>query len=305
MNCRELELLLDEMGDLIGADAARHMKECPRCGELQAVLSGGLESLATGPGAAPDLTGAVMRATTGPACGRAEEQLPDLVDKILPAPDAELVSLHLEHCRPCGELARTLVWMLEHLPAMAEATPPASFAAAVIRATSRRRRPFPAILAAALAAARARLGALARRPAFTWEASYAGALTLWVVFSVLPSPLRDIPARALELARINPVQAIGDTVQPASLGHRMWAATGAPIISRAQPVRSAWAERLGGSARATQSLGGHAAQALGAAVEGDFSGSINQIEQIGSDLQSLWNEMLKREPAKNANAQEA
>jgi anti-sigma factor RsiW len=304
MNCRELELLLENLGELVGDDAARHMKECPRCSELQAVLNGGLESLVTGPGAAPDLTGDVMRATTGPACGRAEEQLPDLVDKILPSQDAELVSLHLEHCRACGELARTLEWMSEHLPSMAEVTPPASFTAQVIGATSRRRRPFPAI-APILAAARARLEALARRPAFAWEASYAGAIALWVVFSVLPSPLRDIPAQALELARINPVQAIGDTVQPASLGHRMWAATGAPILSRAQPVRSAWAERLSGAALTTQSLGGHATQALGAAVEGDFSGSFEQIEQIGSDLQTLWNEMLKREPAKNSNAQEA
>jgi len=251
--------------------------------------------------AAPDLTGAVMRATTGPACGRAEEQLPDLVDEILSAGDAELVSLHATHCRSCGDLARTLGWMSEHLPAMAEVTPPADFAAQVMRATSRRRRIFSALVSAA----RARLESLARRPAFAWEASYVGAITLWVFFSVLPAPMAEIPARALELARINPVQAIGDTVQPASLGHKVWAATGAPILVSAQPVRSAWAERLGGAARTTQSIGGHASQALGAAFEGNFSGSMEQIEQIGSELQLLWNEMLKREPEENPNAQEA
>ncbi|HXI04620.1 MAG TPA: zf-HC2 domain-containing protein, partial [Candidatus Saccharimonadales bacterium] len=71
----------------------------------------------------PDFTDAVLRATSGPACGSAEARLCDWVDGLLGEEDEELVRLHAGSCSACAALARVILAMREDLPALAEVDP--------------------------------------------------------------------------------------------------------------------------------------------------------------------------------------
>ena len=59
---------------------------------------------------ADDFVGGVLGRTTGGACGRAVEQLADLMDDQLQGLDRQLVQAHLEHCTDCRQLAVTMGW---------------------------------------------------------------------------------------------------------------------------------------------------------------------------------------------------
>ena len=130
--CRGFESLLEGWlaGTLDGPSrraAEAHLTACPACRELAA--------LARLPEDAPNLSDAILAATTGPACARAEERLPAHLDADGDGTDHRLVALHLESCPACRALAATLVAMDAVLPNLGELTPPRRFTARVLART--------------------------------------------------------------------------------------------------------------------------------------------------------------------------
>jgi hypothetical protein len=142
------------------------------------------------------------------------------------------------------------------------------------------------------------------RPRFTWEAAYMGALVVWLLFGAAFSPFHGVSERALELARVNPVSALGDTVQPASFGHQVWQATGERVLQKAETSTEQWSQSTRGLQEATGSLARDGAGMLGSAFRGDLSGSAVRLKDMGADLQTIWNELKRRDVKKIPNAKE-
>ncbi len=175
MDCRDFEDHLEvfEAGLLPlekQAVALDHVRACPRCRALLALVRGELDVLE--PAAGDDLALAILRRTSGTVCLEAEERLCDCVDGTLGMDDQEIVSLHLAHCPKCSTLAQTLVELGQALPEMATLEPDAQFTGDVLRATAgvRRIRPRPNL--------QAWWNQLMRRPRFAWEAAYVGTLLI-------------------------------------------------------------------------------------------------------------------------------
>jgi hypothetical protein len=127
--CRRFESRLE--GWLAGSldatarrEAEAHLAACPSCRELA--------DLAVLTDDAPDLTPAVLAATTGPACARAEDHLPAWLNSDLDEADHHLVTLHLETCPDCRALADILLTLDATLPNLREMTPPVGFTEQVL-----------------------------------------------------------------------------------------------------------------------------------------------------------------------------
>ncbi|HZI94427.1 MAG TPA: zf-HC2 domain-containing protein [Patescibacteria group bacterium] len=315
MTCHEFERQLDEIVGKTAPvetlrDAARHVATCTQCEELAEIARASLGGIVTVDGV--DTAGMVNRIlslTSGPACGAAGERLADLVDGALTATERSLVIGHLGGCEACADLAATMSWMSEPLASLCEIDPGESFTAGVMRATAP-----PAIAIPApgrLDALRPRFDNLGRwwagvmaRPRFTWEAAYVGGLVVWLLFGAAFSPFHAVPERALELARLNPVSALGDTVQPASFGEQVWQATGERMLQKAETSTERLSQRTRGLQEATGSLARDGAGMLGSAFRGDLSGSAVRLKDMGADLQAIWNELKRRDPKKIPNAKE-
>lgn len=301
MNCHEFERLLDRIVE--GAapeqtrrDAARHRGACAACRELEEMARASLDARGA-PG--QDLTRAVMSLTSGSACGAAGERLAGLMDGALADAERELVLLHLEDCAACEELAATMRWMSGRLPSLAEIDPRAGFTEAVMRRTARRP------TRTGLAALKDRWAALMARPRFTWEAAYVGALVVWLLFGAGFAPFNDVPGRALELARINPILALEDRVQPASLGRQAWEVTGGRVLEKAEGSTSRLSDRTKRLRVASGSLAAHGTEMLGSALRGDLSSAAVRLEDMGADLRVIWDEIRRRGTGKNLKSQEA
>lgn len=149
----------------------------------------------------------VLGRTTGSACGRCLDLLPDLTDGALEDLDRQLVQGHLEHCGDCRAVAVTLGWLTQLLPGMAEIDPGEAFTAAVLDATTRRKTREEAGPAGA-AGLMDRLGRWWERqilkPQFTFQVAYVATVVL-VLLTVLPgAPLKGAPGRALEVIQAGP-----------------------------------------------------------------------------------------------------
>jgi len=296
MNCRELERRLE--GSLgrgepttLDAEAGMHLASCERCRDLEEILRASLEEA---PPSGPDLTAAVMARTSGAACGAAGDQLADLVDGALAGVERDLVISHLDACSSCEELAEAMRLLSRELPELAGIDPGEAFTASVLRATHQV--PQARVLTNPFDPHADRLArwwrGIAGRPRFAWEAAYAGALALWLVFGAGFSPFNEVPVRALELARSNPIGSLADSVEPASLGRQAWQATGGRVIEKAQfpPERL---EQLGQLKEASSSLARHGSTALGSALRGDLSGSAVRLKDMKGDLSRIY-EALRR-----------
>lgn len=313
MNCREFDRRLDELlegrlPDRLRREVREHLEACPRCRELETLARASLEAPPVESGG--DLTDAVLSRTTGPACERAHDRLGDLVDGALRGSEEELVRLHLERCRPCHALAEILTWLAEELPAMAEIEPDSRFVSDVMRATARRRRR----LAEIVTASRDWWAGLAWRPRFAMEGAYVGAMILWFTFGSAISPLREIPAQAAALTRINPAQTLGVSslgpvpdlsVQPAAIGREIWGATGEKVLTSTQPARADWAGRISEVGELSKSLTVHGARLCRTTFSGDLDESRSELKAMGADLRSIWQAVRKRSTTKNLKAQEA
>ena len=148
------------------------------------------------------LTAAILAATSGSPCARAEALLPSVTDGELSAEETALLAAHLAHCAPCWTLAEGLAWLAGALPAMATLEPDAGFTAEVLAAIAQEDE------RAALARLDERLAAwwrrAWRRPRFATEAAYAGTLIVVAMTATPVSPLREAPERALDLLRQDP-----------------------------------------------------------------------------------------------------
>jgi len=297
-----LERLIDGTLDARERDEAeRHLESCPRCRDLLALAQGDLDLSVPPPGGEAALTAAILRSTSGSACGSAEQRLCDLTDGTLGAADATLVGMHLEHCAGCRALARTLAMLSEELPAMAEIRPDPDFVADVMRATA-----WPAPRSGGLLAAlRERIAAVMARPRFPIEAAYAGMLIVWLMAGASFSPLRGMPERALELTRLNPIRVVEDVVEPASVGRKLWDAAGDPVLTRARASEPIWSTRIRDAAAASRSLGGNCVGMFGAAISGDLDAGTGYLKSMGTDLRMIWKGLSRPADEAGAPAQEA
>lgn len=146
-----------------------------------------------------ELTAAILAATSGSPCARAEALLPCLADGELSGEEVALLTAHLAHCAPCRALAESLAWLEGALPAMARREPDALFAGEVLAAIAQ------AEAADALPRLDERLAdwwrRSWRRPRFALEAAYAGTLIVVALTATPVSPLRGAPREALALLR--------------------------------------------------------------------------------------------------------
>jgi preprotein translocase subunit Sec61beta len=149
----------------------------------------------------------VLGQTSGSACGRCGDLLPDLVEGRLEDLDRQLTQAHLEHCTACRAVAVTLGWLTPLLPAMVELDPGEAFTSRVLDATSRRRR----VIEAGPTGAAGLMDRLGRwweeqvlKPDFAVQAAYAATIILVLLATVPGSPLKGAPGKALEAVQAGP-----------------------------------------------------------------------------------------------------
>ena len=312
MDCQDFEdRLQDLLAGGLGAPGLHaveeHAAQCSTCGELLAIARGNLELLsARAPGlptpeATPDITSAVLARTSGPACQRAQEDLCSLVDGALRGIDAELVSLHLERCARCRVLGDTLAWLAPELCALAVLEPDARFATGVLQATAglcRRRLSRRAALAGWW-------DRLVQRPRFAWEVAYAGTLVVALLCGTPHSPFRGAPARALAAVQLDPVQAYRAAAQEvgairndaSAAGGRFWGAVSDPVRLRVRAMNAGFASRHQPLALAVADLRLHCRELLHAVRRGDLVHSSLLLNQVGRDLERVWQSRRRTTPA--------
>jgi anti-sigma factor RsiW len=201
MDCREFDERLDALldGKLPVEERqalTSHAAGCARCRELASLLS---LDIAEPPAQAPEgLAEAILARTTGSPCGRARDLMCDLVDGRLDEPDAEIVKVHLEHCRECASHARALARLREQLPSLAEVSPGERFLEGVLARTSRgwRKR-----MAGWRIETAERWRRILARPRLAAEGAYLGSLLVTALVMVPGSPLRGLPDRVLAATR--------------------------------------------------------------------------------------------------------
>lgn len=263
----DCDLILERLDDLLEGrlsaaerDALElHLRDCPCCRELAALVGDELGRLAVKPPAG--LADSILQRTSGSTCGSARARLCGYVDDEIGQVDRELVRLHLEGCEPCSALAGALALLATDLPALAGAEADERFVAGVLERTSGRRRPARR-WAARLAAA---WGETVRRPRFAWEAAYVATFVLALLFVTPASPLAGVQRTALDLAVARPAAELREPV--ARLEGRISAQT-----SRFwREARSRTAETLAGATegagRLTRSLGERIRAGLGTLSE--------------------------------------
>jgi len=200
VKCAQFEDFLDRFleNSLIDEERLRvkqHLQECERCSDLAAIVQGDLNLLESAVGDV--LTRSVLKRTSGSACGKDKNQLPDYEDGRLGAEIAARMKQHLDHCQHCAAVLAVLKELDTVLPILAIVEPDVGFTAEVLSRTSgwqpAPRTPQPSW--------GARLGdwwdwCLAR-PRFSWEAAYVGTLIFVLVFGVSGLSVENVVARPL------------------------------------------------------------------------------------------------------------
>jgi hypothetical protein len=152
---------------------------------------------------AEQLVRSILARTSGSPCTSARDRLVAFADGELSPVDDDLMRMHVGACAHCAALVGALRRSSIDLPALAEIEPDARFVGDVLAATRARRPSTAARLAEWLTGACA---TLLRRPRIAWEAAYVGTFVLALIFAVPGSPLAGVPEKALDVARVNPVQ---------------------------------------------------------------------------------------------------
>jgi len=224
----------------------------------------------------------VLERTSGPACRRAEELLASAArpkepaddrpaegpGEELPPVDRELLDLHLARCGECRSLAAVLAELARDLPRLAEVRPDLDLVEGILAATlpaavrwRRRRRSWAE-----------RWPRWVRRPRFAWEAAFVLTLVALPIFAAPEAPLEQVPERAFELARENPVARLEG---PASeVEARLGAAL--PAVKASAPVREA--ERRVAASRAAF---GEWSKLAGVAALTDLPGRAERLLEAG------------------------
>ena len=184
MNCRKLEenlspYLQGVLPAALMAEIERHLRDCSACRDLIAVAWGSMEKQPERP--EEFLEGILVR-TTGSACFRARDLLCGYVDGILNPFDESLLAAHLQGCRECAHLARTLHGMRKELPAQAEVDPGRDFVAESVRKAAEAFRRGARFSDPWAERFHRWCTALTGRPRFAWEAAYTGTLLIVLAF---------------------------------------------------------------------------------------------------------------------------
>ncbi len=167
-----------------------------------------------------DFVANVLGRTSGSACARACEQLPDLVDAQLDGIDPQLVHAHLEHCTSCRQVAVVMGWIGGQLPGMSEVDPGPSFLAGVLdRTTARVER--PEVVGERLIPGSSKLlDSLRRwwdrgllRPNFAMEVAYVATVLVIMMASIPGSPLKGTGGKAITMLQAgSPPMAFAETI---------------------------------------------------------------------------------------------
>jgi anti-sigma factor RsiW len=210
---------LDRLAALLDGRAApgeraaleEHARACADCGDLlrAAETQSRTGSVAPGPARGEEpfgtgFVGDVLRRTTGPACRRAEDLLPDFADGLLDAGTASLVASHLAHCAACAALAETLRAMGPVLASLAEVEPGPDLLVSVLDATSRRPKERVGSGFSRIAGWQAWVAGwselLLSRPRLSLEAAYIGTVLFVLVFGNPAATLHAASARTVAVA---------------------------------------------------------------------------------------------------------
>jgi len=300
-NCQDWADLLDDYldGSLDATRqklAERHLAACPACQELVAQARTNRAELAPGPDDAR-LTAAVLAQTSGPACQRAEQLLPDHAAGHLTGADAALLASHLEHCAGCRQIAATLAWLQPLLPELGAIEPDAAFTTAVLQRTSRwvssgqRLQAFTDRTADRVGRWLERMW---QRPRIAFEGAYVAVLLVVGLCALPASPLRDAPPRALALVQAGPEHWSGAVTllaivpdQGAAVSRAAWSAVAGP----GSPVQRAVDDSERRGARAAPAYGGlrrHVGGFVQHVRQGEPAAAAEQLLATTRDGAALW-----------------
>lgn len=224
------DILADALPDEDLQAACDHVAQCLRCRQLLEVAAGRKDLLPAGSGRS--LVREILHKTSGSGCRRVRDQVCDFVDGTLPQDDAQILSIHIDNCEECSEIARTLRELNSVLPGFAELDPGPIFTRQVLAATSSRlvvKRRKQELLAEWWRS-------LMRRPRFAWEAAYTGALVFALgigsptfVSTAASAPLDEVRGRTeqvwsaakAELAGLSTAAAAGAAEAAGNLTQRV------------------------------------------------------------------------------------
>lgn len=240
-----------------------------------------------------DLVRSILDRTSGPACGRALEHLPGLVDNILDSGDRTLVQAHLENCPGCRSVAVVLGWMGKELPAMAEIDPGEEFTAAVLVRTARL--PSRAAAAGQLTGAAGLVDRLGnwweeriQRPLFAWQVAYALTVLLTVLTVAPGSPLHGVPRQILTSVQAGPTRlsALGGAFAIVDQG----VAQGAGFLKETvwDGIRSDVGLRLQSTDQARDDLGRDVEGAWSEIRHKRTGPALMRLSAAGSDIKEIW-----------------
>ncbi len=272
--------------------AAAHAAGCPDCHALLASMQEAFAPEIAAPG---DLTEAILAQTSGPACGRAQSLVGDLIDGALDSADQDLCDAHLWHCPTCTAILTALVRLAEDLPSFA-ALPPDPPLVDDILVLTRPGRPWWTVFRERMRETGFRLLA---RPRIAWEAGYVAAMLVWLICGASWSPLRGtaLEAQALVERSASGAQAAGarsvaalDRTVAALRGETVRvAAGGASEVSGWLSGLSSWRRR---AVNAAPELDRHWRQFLQAVRDRDLFGGVDALHSIGRDAGAMLAELL-------------
>jgi len=296
MRCEEFAERLDAivartLDAADGAGAEAHVQACVACSGLLRVASGVENPLPSD--AADALAGRVLRETLGASqCAAARQRLSEHMD-VQPDPvDAQLVAMHLEHCTACTAVSQALAALRVDAPTLASWSPDAVFVTDVLNATSRRPQ------ARWAASWRQRWQSWMQRPRLAWELAYGATLLVALLAGSPKAPLHEVPQHALALVQVDPQSFVAASVRVGAravdLGQSLWDATGGALQARAQAEVESFGAMHPQLHLAWQGLQRHVVE-LGLGMRDADLGRITQaLDQIGTDLLSLWRSLLNR-----------
>ncbi|MFQ5601449.1 MAG: anti-sigma factor family protein [Candidatus Krumholzibacteriia bacterium] len=308
MHCEEFERRLD---DLVAAEltkeelqaAEEHRSRCSRCANLLEVVRGEREALAGEAG--ERFVGSLLQNTAGSPCTRAREQLCSWGDGELEEADAQLVSMHVEHCSACADLATALVALRSRLGELAEVEPDAGFVTGVLQATrGMRRRRLP--LGERIRETGERL---LQRPRLAWELATAGSFALLLLCGTPGSPFRDMPRQALAITQINPVQVAHTTLQRLQpvldeYGARAWQATAGRIADKSRDAARSFGADHQEAARAWTDLRGHTRALRQAVSNRNLAQASRVMHEMRGDFKKLWRGLRTTVPSQDSQSNE-
>lgn len=192
-----------------------------------------------------ELVKRVLSQTSGSACTKAQGFLPELVSGKLEGMDADLVKSHVQHCRVCQGLVRTLGWLDGTLPGMAQLDPGPGFTRAVLQATSRAADEKPAAVEGLMTRLRSWWQGQLLRPGFTAELAYVATVVVVLLTAIPGAPLESAPRKAQQIIKAGPtaLPVVGDLLAPTAEKVAGWASSSGHSVGT--KVQTGWETTAG------------------------------------------------------------